>query len=208
MTVYNLKYGPWQTSRFGEMIREAAEDIANNWSANDPLLLKMFPSILLDRGLDPDAMNTTDHRNAFMRGLPNEQFIKKKPIKCSLSRFNSYSLAAQELDPDWSAMAWFLITLSVMQGWSSHVGECLSPPEVFCRQPVADGQDAVDPLVVGVGAASSSASRTPASSSSASSSATLAPTNVAPDRPAHTHTGRRGRVAGPQSLGFQDSCKG
>lgn len=129
VVLYKLKYGPWLSGGFGELIKQAAGEIGDNWSANDPLLVKMFPDILRDAGQDISTMNTEEHRADFLRRLPSASFVTKKPTKCSLSRFNSYSLAAQELDGHWTALSFVLITLSIIQGWSKHFDEYFLPPE-------------------------------------------------------------------------------
>jgi hypothetical protein len=175
LSVYNMKYGPWQTSQNAKLMREAAEEISENWSANDALLVCMWPAILRDRGLD-STHNSEVHRLSFLAGLPDEKFITTKPPKCGLSRFNSYSHAAQHLDEDWSALAWFLVTVSVVQGWSKHYDEYLTPEELM---PKLAGDSSVAAAPVAAPTTSTTATGS-ASSSSSSSSSSRPPTSTPP----------------------------
>ena len=127
ISLYNLRYGPWQKGRWSAKIRDTAEYLSKNMKPSDPLLLMFFPSILEDAGR-PESDNTESERQVWLSEvLPNLNCVLTKGPKASQSRFNSLTLAHAELDKEWSAMAFITSATCIAEGWAQSAEDLWTP---------------------------------------------------------------------------------
>ena len=126
LTIFNVKYGPFQKAGFFRQMQEVAMELSTNMAANDPIILHFFPLILKDRGR-PASDNSETNRKHFLETLPIQKFVVAKGPKGSLARFNAWWKAFDYLEPDKSAEAFILVCCSLMNGWSKFADEFWSP---------------------------------------------------------------------------------
>ena len=126
ISLYNIRYGPWQKAAWSSKIKETADILAGNMSPSDPLLLEFFPSILEDAGR-PLTDNTEAERQKFLKSLPDKDCVRTKGTKASKSRFNSLSISHSELDTEWSALAFLLCAVCISSGWSTKPSDLWAP---------------------------------------------------------------------------------
>ena len=126
ISLYNIRYGPWQKASWSNKIKETADMLGNTMSPSDPLLLEFFPSILEDAGR-PSTDNTEAERQKFLKSLPDMDCIRTKGTKASKSRFNSLSISHSELDTEWSALAFILCVVCISSGWSTKPSDLWAP---------------------------------------------------------------------------------
>jgi hypothetical protein len=62
--VFNISYGPWQTAAFFRDLQNSAADIGQLLDADDRLLLRLWPDVVLDQmgGLDSSVMDVGSRR--------------------------------------------------------------------------------------------------------------------------------------------------
>ena len=62
--VFNISYGPWQNAAFFRDLQNSAADIGQLLDADDPLLLRLWPDVVLDQmgGLDSSVMDVGSRR--------------------------------------------------------------------------------------------------------------------------------------------------
>ena len=120
VSLYNLRYGPWNKGGWSRRIQETADNISKNMDASDPVLLQFFPEILADADLAPD-LNTEDYRREWLRGLPSMDCVRTKGPKASTGRFNSITTSHSALDKEWSVLAFVLVVVCLETGWMKNL---------------------------------------------------------------------------------------
>ena len=89
---YNLTYGPWQNSDWLNDFMDGAADVAQHLSANDPLLLRVWPGICKDMGFNAPELQDSVARANFLQSLPT--FVSlcfvMKGQKAATSRWMSW----------------------------------------------------------------------------------------------------------------------
>eukprot|EP00435_Cladocopium_sp_Y103_P059934 s63_g21.t1 len=121
MSLYNLKYGPWQHGGFSKKVSEAA-DLLSSLGPNDQLLTYFFPMILSDGGRSQDE-NSESARKEFLEQLPHRRCVTTKGPKASTGRFLSLSQAHAALDREWSIQAFILAAICIMSSSSGATGD-------------------------------------------------------------------------------------
>ena len=115
ISLYNIRYGPWQKASWSNKIRGTADMLGNTMSPSDPLLLEFFPSILEDAGR-PSTDNTEAERQKFLKSLPDMDCIR-----------TTLSISHSELDTEWSALAFLLCVVCISSGWSTKPSDLWAP---------------------------------------------------------------------------------
>ena len=126
ISLYNIRYRPWQKGTWSKKIQQTAQHMKDNMSPSDPILLMFFPDILMDAGMSQDQ-NTEDTRRTWLQNLPDMDCIRTKGTKASKSRFNSLTTAHSALDKEWSVLALVLTVLCVVNKWTNTAADLFSP---------------------------------------------------------------------------------
>ena len=132
ISLYNIRYGPWQKGTWSKKIQQTAQHMKDNMSPSDPILLMFFPDILMDAGMSQDQ-NTEDTRRTWLQNLPDMDCIRTKGTKASKSRFNSLTTAHSALDKEWSVLALVLTVLCVVNKWTNTAADLFSPDSNMAR---------------------------------------------------------------------------
>ena len=133
ISLYNLRYGPWQKGSWAKKIQRAADRMKENMDSSDPILLLFFPDILSDMGLSPLDNNTEEARRTFLQTLPEKDCIRIKGTKASKSRFNSLTTAHAALDKEWSVLALVLTVVCLEHKWTVSTKDLFSPDNNMAR---------------------------------------------------------------------------
>lgn len=179
---YNISYGPWQNcSWFHQMVDEAGV-LSSRCGPSDPLLLKLWPEICLDRhfcgqGIDNSLVGAAA-RSKYLKDLFLEKpFVIKGP-KCAVARFWSWHEAYAAWDEFHHTKALGMCSLCIGRGWSNSWEDLWTPiPVINVEQEKAVVVAAAIDEAVRGGPANSAA----AGSSSSSSSGTVGPLPVGRD---------------------------
>ncbi|CAE7331116.1 unnamed protein product [Symbiodinium sp. CCMP2592] len=139
ISLYNIRYGPWQKGSWALKIQQAANRMKDNMDPSDPILLLFFPDILLDAGLSPLDDNTEEKRRSFLQTLPDMDCIRIKGTKASKSRFNSLTTAHSALDKEWSVLALVLTVVCLEHNWAVSTKDLFSQDSNQARASVPYG---------------------------------------------------------------------
>lgn len=142
ISLYNLRYGPWNKGTWSWKLKEVAETVSTSMAPSDPLLLEFFPSILEDAGR-PESDNTELERQKWLKSVPDLSCVRTKGTKASTSRFNSLTLAHSKLDHEWSALAFLLSVVCISHGWAAKPADLWAPDKkvaISTAGPVAAGK--------------------------------------------------------------------
>ena len=138
LALYNIKYGPWLKSGWFGMLQETARSL-KDLPPNDPLLMFFWPSILKDR--DFALEDSQEGRQFFLKTLMDQQFLKNKGPKTTLSKFNALSEAHRLIDNHWSSQCYIMTVTCLLQGWVQHSDELWCPESAIQKaQEEADGR--------------------------------------------------------------------
>ena len=153
----NLCYGPWQNSAWLNDFMDGAADVSQGLTADDPLLLRVWPGICKDMGFLLPEQQDRAARSAFLQDLPNFTVFNHKGPKAATSRWMSWQGAFRFHDKFHHSKLLVAVYVSLKKGWISSADEVWSADEFLGRDqsaPAAD--DASAP------AASSSSAEPPA----------------------------------------------
>jgi hypothetical protein len=116
---FNIAYGPFQRSAFFQEMIDMAADLAQTMEGNNPLLLKFWPRILADQGMQDSFGDDTGFaaRTRFVERMQlNKSFTIKGP-KVSTSRWFSWVRAFDVWDAEWNTKALGLTALALDKAW-------------------------------------------------------------------------------------------
>jgi hypothetical protein len=69
MLCQNILSGPWQSGRWMTELTDAAYEVSSTMGVDDPLLLKLWPAIRKELGIE-EAIDGVDARRAYLASLP------------------------------------------------------------------------------------------------------------------------------------------
>ena len=78
ITEYNLTYGPWQNSAWLNGFMDGAANVAQQLSANNPLLVLVWPGICKDMGFNSPELQDSVARANFLQSLPTFPLFQRK----------------------------------------------------------------------------------------------------------------------------------
>lgn len=89
ITTYNLAYGPWHKSMYHKLLIDSMLDLCGLMTPDDPLLVFMFPFILLGHGIvDPSEEQCNyEARKEFLANMVKEKSFNIKGPKAAKSRW-------------------------------------------------------------------------------------------------------------------------
>ena len=102
--------------------------------AGDPLLLKLWPDVVLDQvgGLDSSAMDvgSREVREQFLKEFVHDKAFPVKGPKVSVSRWFSWVQAQAFWDKHWHTKALAILHIAMHQGWSSSAAGFWEHPQM------------------------------------------------------------------------------
>jgi hypothetical protein len=136
--VFNISYGPWQNAAFFRDLQNSAADIGQLLDADDPLLLRLWPDVVLDQmgGQDSSVMDASSRemREHFLKEFVHDKSFSVKGPKVSVSRWFSWMKAQTFWDKHWHTKALAIIHIAMHQGWSSSAAGFWEHPQMTPRQ--------------------------------------------------------------------------
>ena len=99
----NSAYGPWKTAAWFGLMVDQAEELAAMLGPNDPLVMKLWSQILVDKGPDlcmDDTIIGHPARKAFIASLQATKSVSVEGPKASTQRWWSWSRSFSEWDPE------------------------------------------------------------------------------------------------------------
>ena len=127
LLMVNISFGPWHGGGFFHMLTDMALDIVVGLDPDNPLLLKLWPKICLDRGWEGQDYRTRESRTNWLRDLPLAPPFQRKGKKASMSRFFSVDRAFEAMDMYWHTILFVEAVLVERKGWSSSWDDLWSP---------------------------------------------------------------------------------
>ena len=121
LLIFNVAHGPWESSAWFHAMVETAGNLSQCLEADSPVVLRLWPRILQDRGLDcetADEVVGAQARAAWVKELQLNRTFIVKGDRCSLSRWFSWHLAFDGWDRDLHTRAAVLVTLCYHKGWA------------------------------------------------------------------------------------------
>lgn len=130
----NIAYGPWQNAAWFNLMMEEAGQLAEKMSDTDPLLMKLWPLILQDRGLAGDLSEeqsgTAARRKLVEEILASKSVLVKGP-KSSTTRWWSWMASFEHWDKEHHTRLLCLVALALNKGWTDSWEDVWRPlPEV------------------------------------------------------------------------------
>jgi hypothetical protein len=136
--VFNISYGPWQNAAFFRDLQNSAADIGQLLDADDPLLLRLWPDVVLDQmgGQDSSVMDASSRemREHFLKEFVHDKSFSVKGPKVSVSSWFSWMKAQTFWDKHWHTKALAIIHIAMHQGWSSSAAGFWEHPQMTPRQ--------------------------------------------------------------------------
>lgn len=164
----NISYGPWQKGQWGRELQAAALDCSKTLKPNDPLLLRLWKEICLERNFESEDQCGEAARAEFLKELPECPAILHKGPKSSVSRWFSWNSAMKFQMPHHHTKLLVGVFLGVQKGWWKHYSELWGSISTTADSASPAGTSTASSSSKSSGAASSSSGS--ASSSAASSS--------------------------------------
>ena len=100
--LYNISHGPWEKAAWFRQLQHSATQCVRAMSPDDPLLLKLWPSILKDKGIieqDCEEVSGRAARAAYLRNFDHGQTFSTVGKKCSTGKWFSWQDAHDKFDP-------------------------------------------------------------------------------------------------------------
>ena len=120
LMVFNIAYGPWQSAAWFYSISQQGEDLSDLLMPDDPILLRYWPRILRDRGLELEASEDLVGRPArvrFIKELGTGSLMELKGVKAKPSQWMSLQRAFDNWDAGFHTRGLALGALCINKGW-------------------------------------------------------------------------------------------
>lgn len=114
--IFNYKSGPWASSAWHKAIIECIADMARTLAPNDPLLLRVWPSICRDKGWVLESEVGEDARAEFVSLLCTSKETQSKGEQVALSRWFSWMHKEHAERPEWHTRMLALLFYNIMHG--------------------------------------------------------------------------------------------
>ena len=128
IVMLNIAYGPWESAAWYHQLVQMAMDLGVACGPDDPHLLKLWPRILMDKGLHFEtskAVVGVEARRRFIANLDSEACVKLKNKKCKPSQWVSF-------DGAWHTWSQHLHTRGFVLGkLLMHRGDVLAAEDLF-----------------------------------------------------------------------------
>ena len=129
--IFNISFGPWQSQAWFEQQQLQAYQLAKVMSADDPLLLHLWPRILMDKlpragtteGLATAGLELEDNANGRKGFIDNLLICRPFTVqgkRVRPSRWFSWHEAYYEWDEHFHTRALCFAALAINQGWVSN----------------------------------------------------------------------------------------
>ena len=177
----NIAYGPWEHSAwFGLLVDEAAS-LAKLLKENDPLLVRVWPLILQDRGEDglADEESGATARCKFIAELTQSNTACVKGPKASTKRWWSWMKAHSTWGAEHHTRFLCLASLAIRRGWASSWEELFAPLAAVSWSDVS--------VAAATSSSAAAAAAEPAVSVAAADSSSAAAAAAEPAPPAASH---------------------
>ena len=116
----NIGYGPWQSGAWFHMIINEGHKIAATVPANSQLLLKFWPFILRDQGLQGvthDAVSGMEARKEYVSRLAHCDLMNLRGTKVSPSAWMSIQIAGHAWNDTLASRALVLASFCIKKSW-------------------------------------------------------------------------------------------
>ena len=118
--IFNIGYGPWQKAAFFHQICAQGKRCSQILNPNSPLVLRLWPQYLVDRGLQhatEDAVVGAAGRAAWIEDIGRTSCMNLKGVKVSPSKWMSFQQAGEMWSPVLATRALVLASLCIDKGW-------------------------------------------------------------------------------------------
>lgn len=115
--------GRSSAGRFLNDLRSVASDIPACLDADDPLVTRLWPCILMDMWKTDADDDGRASREAFLRDLPLSKPGEFKGPKASTSRWYSFLHSQRFWDDTWHTKLMLLVWVALRKGWAQEYGD-------------------------------------------------------------------------------------
>lgn len=129
MMCHNIVYGPWQSSMWMREFQSASLETVEFVTVDDPLLLRLWGSICLERGYRSVEERSREGRRKYLSELTQSRVFEAKGPKSCISRWFSWNHASAFHLRDHHTRLLVGAFMGLQRGWFQHWTDCWRVPE-------------------------------------------------------------------------------